>query len=140
MLRRTLLALFLLSALGCAEEPRPRCAWCGMIVAEADGWRARGVGEDGQVLHFDAPKCLFRHRFDRGEVTSPQMVEYYSQELVRAEGLYFVLGSDLRSPMGRDIVPVDGLRNAEQLMEDHHGDRVVRYREVTPSMIRPLFE
>jgi nitrous oxide reductase accessory protein NosL len=138
-----LLATFLVAllALACGseessgEEATERCDTCGMIVSPESGWRA-----GGEDLAFDAPKCLFRHRHREGDVPGAWVIEYYSQERRPAREMLYVVGSDLESPMGRDLVPVDGREAAERLMEDHSGERILAFDEVTEDVVDGLFE
>ena len=53
--------------------------------------------------------------------------------------LFYVIGSDLESPMGRDLVPVRGREEAERLRDDHHGEAVLSYDEVTSEVVEGLF-
>ncbi len=136
-----LLAAFALALAGCDDAtPTPRCATCGMIVEPTSGWRAGGRAE-GADLVFDAPKCLFRYRHEHGgALEDAWVIEYYTQERRSPEGLRFVIGSDLESPMGRDLVPVEGEEAAERLRVDHHGEAALTYDQVTPAVVQALFE
>jgi copper chaperone NosL len=128
--------LFLLAACSepSANAQNARCELCGMRIEPDSGWRSGGAS-----LRFDSPKCLFRYRHERGEVREPWMIEYYTQRRRPAEGLFYVIGSDLEGPMGRDLVPVEGREAAERLRRDHHGDRVLSYAEVTREVAASLF-
>lgn len=137
-------------ALGCgggegseahAQSAGARCAHCGMRVAADSTWRAGLTTRSGEALSFDAPKCMFRLlRGERGHgAREPWVIEYYSSERRPAAALLYVVGSDLASPMGRDLVPVEGRERAERLLRDHHGERILTFDEVTPAVIDPLF-
>ena len=92
-----LVSAFALAACGSDDaDERVRCATCGMVVPEDSGWRA-----GGESLAFDAPKCLFRRIHREGPVEGAWVIEYYSQERAPAAELFYVIGSDLESPMGR---------------------------------------
>ena len=117
-----------------SEAETLRCGTCGMMVAPDDGWRAGTTGEA-----FDSPKCLFRHHHERGAVSDGWVIEYYSQERRPASGLFYVVGSDLEGPMGRDFVPIATREQAEQLRVDHHGDRVLAFEEITEEEAAALF-
>ena len=67
------------------------------------------------------------------------MTEYYSQERRSARTLFYVLGSDLEGPMGRDLVPVAGRDEAERFRREHHGERVLAFDEVTSDIVEDLF-
>jgi nitrous oxide reductase accessory protein NosL len=135
------LAAWLLAA--CETEStaaaQQRCELCGMRIESSSGWRAGARAADGEALAFDTPKCLFRRHHERGAVTDPWVIEYYSQARRPARDLFFVIGTDLEGPMGRDLVPVAGRENAERLMREHHGQRVLTFAEVTREVTASLF-
>jgi len=116
------------------EAASERCDTCGMLVSPEDGWRA-GADE----LTFDAPKCLFRHAHRHGELRSPWVIEYYTQERRDAEGLLYVTGTDLESPMGADLVPVEGREAAERLLAEHGGETILAFDEVSAPLVEALF-
>lgn len=134
-MRRHLVPFAFLLALACGSSDTARCDTCGMIVAPDSGWRAGAEG-----LAFDAPKCLFRHALRHGAPRDPWVIEYYGQARRPAPELLYVIGTDLESPMGRDLVPVDGAEAAERLREDHGGQRILRYDEIDAAVIDALFE
>lgn len=138
------LSLFLLALAACGGEdaaaPTTRCDLCGMVVAEDSGWRAGGTGADGEALAFDTPKCLFRHRHERGEVNEPWVIEYDSQTRRPAAELVYVLGSDVEGPMGRDLVPLASRARATGFSADHAGDDVLAFDEVTAEVVGALFQ
>jgi nitrous oxide reductase accessory protein NosL len=134
-----LLVFAALSACGSSEARPERCDLCGMIVDESSGWRAGGSAADGSTLVFDAPKCLMRYTHQRGEVRGAWVIEYYTQERRPARELFYVIGSDLESPMGRDLVPIAGREAGERLVADHHGEAVLSYDEVSAQVVEALF-
>ncbi|MDQ3037996.1 MAG: nitrous oxide reductase accessory protein NosL, partial [Myxococcota bacterium] len=104
-------------------------------------WRAGLTTASGEALSFDAPKCMFRVlRGERGQgARDPWVIEYYASERRPARSLLYVIGSDLQSPMGRDLVPIEGRERAGRFVADHHGDRALTFDEVTPAVIDTLF-
>jgi copper chaperone NosL len=131
MLRHAWLALFLFA---CSGDTTVRCELCGMVIDESSGWRA-GAGE----ARFDTPKCLFRHREQGHTIERAWVIEYYAQERRDADDLFYVLGSDVQGPMGRDLVPIAGRENAERFLADHHGERILAFDEVRGEVVDALF-
>ena len=131
------------SIAGCSgestAEAQQRCDLCGMRVDPSSGWRAGARDASGQALAFDAPKCMFRRHFERGAISEPWVIEYYSQVRRPARELFFVIGTDLQGPMGRDLVPVAGREAADRLLREHHGERVLAFDEVTREVVGTLF-
>jgi hypothetical protein len=141
MTRPLALTLFVLFALvACSDAPeRPRCAECGMLADQAPRFAAGAKAEDGKTLRFDTPKCLFRYlESARGEGARDAWVtSYYDQRRLPAERAVYVVGSDLRSPMGDDLVPVADAEAAAQLAGDH-GGRPVNAEAIDDALLRSL--
>lgn len=135
------LALTLTAVVACSSssEEHPRCAQCGMYADAAPQWLATARDSAGTVLQFDGPKCMLRYAAgaDAARRLQLSVTEYYSQTARPADTLLYVRGSDLRSPMGRDLVPVDGRDAATDFARDHGGD-VLTFAELTPEVLAGL--
>ncbi|RMF71479.1 MAG: nitrous oxide reductase accessory protein NosL, partial [Alphaproteobacteria bacterium] len=97
-------------------------------------WQATLVFADGQRLVFDGPKDLFRYLQEPSlrlpgrspaEVRQVWVTEYYSATPIPARDVFFIAGSDVMGPMGAELVPVKGRKQAETFMRDHGGRRVM---------------
>lgn len=126
--------------------PRERCPVCGMFVAQYPEWIATIVLENDEQVFFDGAKDMFRYYFSlpQGEITREDIhgifvTEYYSARYAPVEDVFFVLGTDVYGPMGAELIPVRGQRNAETFMRDYSGDRIVVFDEVTADMLPPDF-
>lgn len=113
---------------------------CGMFVGRDRSWLAAIAFKDGTSAFFDGPKDLFRYAAEPGRYTKGRsapdlkavyVTEYYSARLTPAEGLYYVVGSDVLGPMGRELVPVAGKEQSETFRVDHQGKRILRFRDAT---------
>jgi nitrous oxide reductase accessory protein NosL len=67
------------------------------------------------------------------------VIEYYTGQRRPAEALFYVIGSDVQGPMGRDFVPVEGRERAQRFRADHHGDRVLAWSEIDAATVQSLF-
>lgn len=123
------------------------CPVCGMMPAKHTDWNAQIVYGDGEAVHFDVPKDLYTYVYNPNEYLDDRTVddieaayftEYYTTERVAlTDDLYFVKGSDVTGPMGKDLVPVQGRGNADTFAEEH-GGTVLTPEEVTPSVVSEL--
>ncbi|GAB4264826.1 MAG: nitrous oxide reductase accessory protein NosL [Deferrisomatales bacterium] len=127
--------------------PRDRCPVCGMFVAGFANWVATIVFADGTQAFFDGPKDMLTFYFDpgkydpkrdRSDVEALFVTEYYSTRRVPVEAVYFVLGSDVLGPMGRELVPVSGRKRAETFLRDHQGTRMLRFSELSAEILSDL--
>lgn len=127
--------------------PETRCPVCGMFVAEYPNWIAQVEFQDGSSDFFDGPKDMFRYLQDiprfRPEATPDQVVailvtDYYALKRIDARTAFFVVGSDVNGPMGRELVPFETEEAADEFKADHHGEQILRFNEVDRDWIDQL--
>ena len=133
-----------LSAKPKMPEKKDRCPVCGMFVAPYPDWIATIVLKDDSQLFFDGCKDLFRYYFElpagsgkgtQGQIAEIYVTEYYSTQLVTADEVFFVLGSDVYGPMGKELIPVANKELAEEFMRDHSGTQVLPFEKITPEIL-----
>lgn len=125
----------------CESEPsRARCPQCGMFTDAAPRWRVGLTGPDGAEHTFDSPKCMVRwmHGDDGRGASLAWVTEYYTQERRPVANIHFVVGSDVESPMGRDLVPVAGREAATRFSADHGGTAVLTLADITDEILASL--
>lgn len=119
-----------------APDAEARCAVCGMFVAPYSSWIAALQMDDGRTYYFDGPKDMFIFFSDLAkylpgastdQVQNLFVTEYYSAETVPAAEVFFVIGSDVLGPMGKELVPVAGRQAAEIFRRDHGGKKLMRF-------------
>ena len=127
-----------------APGPKDRCPVCGMFVAPYPDWVAAIALDNGKWLYFDGCKDLFRYYFASvaGKTATAAntfsgiyVTEYYTTQFVPAREVFYVLGSDVLGPMGKELIPVAGQEQAETFMRDHSGRRILRFDEVRPELL-----
>lgn len=130
---------------GASTPPLPskgeRCGVCGMYVSPFPTWVAALRAADGKVEYFDGPKDMFKRLFLlKGKGAAPQVfvTDYYSAKIIPAEAAFFVAGSDVMGPMGKDLVPLSSEKEAAGFRRDHGGNAVYRLGEVTEETLRAL--
>ncbi len=118
-----------------------------MFVARYPDWIAAVRFRDGSHAVFDGAKDLFKFWFDPGQylpsrrsadLESAIVTGYYGVAQLDARAAFFVLGSDVYGPMGRELVPFASLAEAEEFKRDHRGTRILRFDEVTAPLVRSL--
>jgi nitrous oxide reductase accessory protein NosL len=107
-----------------------------MFVAPYPNWVALVEFKDGSRDFFDGPKDMFVYFFDLAkyrpqarpeDIAGIYVTEYYTTRLVGARDVYFVTGSDVMGPMGKELVPVAGRENAETFRRDHGGTKIMQF-------------
>ena len=124
-----------------------RCPVCGMFVYKYPKWVARIVLKNGEYYFYDGAKDMFKHIFDTAKYTpgkSPEdmdsivVTDYYETELIDAKTAFYVIGSDVLGPMGHELLPFKDEESAKEFMEDHKGNKIIRFQEVTADVIKAL--
>lgn len=128
-------------------KPTDKCPVCGMFVAKYPDWVAQAIYRDGSYAVFDGAKDLFKYLFNlptyaptkrAADIAALYVTEYYSLTLVDGRAAWYVIGSDVLGPMGRELVPLAGEKEARQFMVDHKGKRLLRFTEVTADALKGL--
>jgi nitrous oxide reductase accessory protein NosL len=147
-LASSLLTVALLLA---GPEPKPlpgeKCPVCGMFVARYPDWVAGVRFAGGDRVLFDGAKDLFKFLLKcedygavmrRTDVAAVFVTDYYTLKPVEARAAFYVTGADVLGPMGHELVPFGRREDAEEFRRDHRGQRLHRFDEVTPALLKAL--
>src|SRR5512133_551133 len=102
------------AAVGQSASAKDKCPVCGMFVSKYPDWTAAIVFKDGTKVYFDGAKDLFKYLANPGsytpgrsskDVDSISVKDYYSVQPVNGRSAYYVAGSDVLGPMGRELIP-----------------------------------
>lgn len=128
-------------------SPQDRCAVCGMFVAKHKDFLAEFVFRDGSYAVFDGAKDMFRCYFDiaaslpgktRKDIAAIYVTDYYSLKLIDGARAFFVAGSDILGPMGAELIPLAGEKDARSFLADHKGRSILKFSDVTPQLVKGL--
>jgi nitrous oxide reductase accessory protein NosL len=120
------------------------CPVCGMLVSKYPNWAATLVWADGRAAHFDGAKDLFQYLANlkkyapgrRAETISAMVVtEFYDLKRIPAKTAYYIIGSDVKGPMGHEFVPLATRADADEFLEEHKGKRILQFDQVTAEII-----
>jgi len=124
-----------------------RCPVCGMYVAKYREFLAQIVFKDGSYAVFDGAKDMFKYYLNiakynknrqKPDIDSVYVTDYYNVVLVDALKAYFVKGSNVYGPMGKELIVFESEDSAKEFMIDHSGDSILRFDDVTMDIIKPL--
>jgi nitrous oxide reductase accessory protein NosL len=128
-------------------DSRDKCPVCGMFVAKYPDFAAQIQFRDGSTLHFDGAKDMFKYYLNLsryapgkkpGDITAVFVTNYYDLTMVDGLLAYYVVGSDVYGPMGRELIPFTRESEARDFMKDHKGKSTIRFRDVTAAVLKPL--
>ncbi len=124
-----------------------RCPVCGMYVAMYKDFIAQIVFKDGSYAVFDGAKDMFKYYLNMAkyekkrqasDIDSIYVTDYYSTNLVDSLKAYFVKGSNVYGPMGKELIPFASESDAREFMVDHSGDSLIRFDDVTMEILKSL--
>ncbi len=134
-----------------AGIPQPavkdKCPVCGMFVAKYPDWATVLHFKDGTPAFFDGPKDLFKYllglkRYNptrkAGDVERIIVKDYYRVVPIDGKKAWYVLGSDVYGPMGKELIPLAKEADAETFRQDHKGRRILKFSEITPEVIKTV--
>lgn len=149
-----LIAFLLINAVaGAAEKEMPKptakdkCPVCGMFVSKYPDWTTAILFKNGSHVFFDGAKDMFKYLFDMkrydpskkaDDVQSVMVKDYYRLNWTDARKAWFVMGSNIYGPMGRELVAMEKEGDAKEFMTDHKGKRILRFEEVTREVMKSL--
>lgn len=126
-------------------ETKSKCAVCGMFVQRHLDWLAVLELEGASPQFFCGPKDLFkflhfparyRPEIPRKSVLAIHLKDYYTLEFIDGRQAFFVTGSDVRGPMGKDLIPFGRREDAAGFLQDHDGRRLLPFAEITPALLQ----
>ena len=142
-----LLAGSLPAAEALKPSPKDKCPVCGMFVAKYPDWIAAIRFRDGSAVFFDGAKDMFKYYFDLkkyapskkpSDIQTLQVTDYYDLIPINGYEASYVLGSDIFGPMGRELISFAKEGAAREFLKDHKGKSIVKFKEITPALIKTL--
>lgn len=126
---------------------KDKCPVCGMFVAKYPDFAAQIQFRDGSTFYFDGTKDMFKFygnlsRYAPGkkpaDISAILVTSYYDLTMVDGSSAYYVMGSDVFGPMGRELIPFVKESEARDFLQDHKANKILRFRDVTPADLRTL--
>ena len=127
--------------------PKGNCAVCGMHVANFPGWAAVASFTDGTLAWFDGPKDLFTYLLDLkqyaakrspSDIGTIQVKDYYGLKHIDGRTAFYVIGSDVLGPMGKELIPFATEASARDFLKDHRGQRILPFQEISLATMKGL--
>ena len=126
---------------------KDKCPVCGMFVSGYPNWLAAIRLKNDSVLYFDGPKDMLTYYLHPGKYTLPAgqaaitevtVKDFYTLKTIDARQAYFVVGSNVFGPMGKELVPLAERSAAQEFLKDHQGKKIYTFNEITPALLQSL--
>ncbi len=131
--------------------PKPaakdKCPVCGMFVAKYPDWVMVVLFREGSPAFFDGTKDMFKYLFNikrydpakkSEDIKGILVKDYYRVSFIDARKAWYVIGSDIYGPMGRELIPLEHEADAREFLNDHKGRKILRFSEITPEVVKSL--
>jgi len=141
------LALFLMNKKSSKKLQVPKeakCPVCGMFVAKYPKWAAMmQVGD--KKFYFDGVKDMMKFyfydqtfQFKRSKINKVLVQDFYTFKVLDARDAFYVAGSNVYGPMGKELIPFESLKEAKNFFKDHKGQKILRFNQITLDLIKSL--
>ncbi len=126
---------------------KEKCSVCGMFVSKHPDWIAQVIFRDGSYASFDGAKDMFKYYLNmkkynpaKGvkDVRAVHVTDYYTLTIIDGLNAFYVSGSDVYGPMGKELIAFEKESDASVFAKDHGGKRPLRFREITPVILKAL--
>jgi nitrous oxide reductase accessory protein NosL len=118
-----------------------------MFVAKYPDFLCQVLFKDGSKAFFDGAKDMFKYTHhlsrynpgkNRSDIQAVFVTDYY--DLVPIDGMkaYYVTGSTVYGPMGKELIPFVNEEAANEFLVDHSGSSILRYKDVTLETLKSL--
>jgi copper chaperone NosL len=128
-------------------SPADKCPVCGMFVAKYPDFAGQIIFRDGTVTFFDGSKDLFKYYLNlaaytpkrkQQDISAIYVTGYYTLAPMDGRKGWYVTGSDVFGPMGRELIPFENEAEAREFNSDHKGKGVLKFPQVTPGILKGM--
>jgi nitrous oxide reductase accessory protein NosL len=124
-----------------------KCPVCGMFVSKYPEWVEVITFRDSTSVFFDGAKDLLIYYLNMKKynpektadsIASVRVKDYYSLNYIDARKAFYVIGSNVYGPMGKELIPFAKDADAREFLKDHKGKQILRFSEITPQVMKSL--
>lgn len=123
-----------------------RCSVCGMFVAKYEDWIVQTRLADNSVMFFDGVKDMMvfyfnskkYSKFQQEDIREIWVKDYYSLQWLDGFKAFFVVGSDVYGPMGKEFIPFQSREAADNFLKDHKGTKILTFNEITDDLVQSM--
>jgi len=126
---------------------KDKCPVCGMFVVKYPDFVAQIIFRDGSYAVFDGVKDMLKYfgavsRYapskKPADIVAIYVTDYYSLRHIDGYRAFYVTGSDVLGPMGKELIPFAGKSDALEFMKDHKGTSILTFQQITPAVMKSL--
>jgi copper chaperone NosL len=129
------------------EDLYSECPVCGASVSQYRDFIATIALKDASHVFFHGVKEMMKYYLDvkkynpaktQADIQSIYVTDHNSLAPVDGLKAFYVSGSDLQGPKGKDLIPFEKKSEAEDFMQEHKGSAILTFGEINKSLIESL--
>jgi copper chaperone NosL len=127
--------------------PMDKCPVCGMFVAKYPDFIAMFSFKDGGHVFFDGVKDMMWYylelqKYDPSkkpeDIVDIRVTDYYGVSGIDGAKAFYVSGSDIYGPMGKELIPFEKEQEAKEFMKDHKGKAIFGFKDIHRDTLKAL--
>jgi nitrous oxide reductase accessory protein NosL len=119
------------------------CHNCGMP-ADSPEWNVGVKTKGGEEVYYCSPRCFFTVYLDEKNrpqgILSMDVRDFGDKQKMPAEQAFFVTGTEIKGPMGYDLIPHKTKEAAEAFKKDKKGHQLLTFKEVTKEILKEALQ
>ncbi|PWJ36044.1 nitrous oxide reductase accessory protein NosL [Sediminitomix flava] len=119
-------------------DKKDTCSHCGMRNEDFKKWNAY-IQDGTESYTFCCTRCMIASKLENKDKLSAeaeyQVTDYYTLKIINADAGFYIMGSDVAGPMGKDFIVVDSKKAAEDFIKDHGGEKPVKFKDISMAML-----
>ena len=121
-----------------------KCPVCGMFTSKFPKWVANIKTNDGHSHYFDGVKDMmkfyfeptkYNHNHSNSDISEINVTDYYTLESIDGKKAFYVLGSNIYGPMGKELIPFKSEEDANKFKDEHFGEKVLRFEDLSKEIL-----
>lgn len=99
---------------------------------------AAAVFKDGRVVGFDGARCMFvynsipqKYNVNVADIAQQYVTDFVSKKMIELPRAFLVLGSEVKGPMGYDLIAFSNKEEAAKFASENDGKWIVQLHEIT---------
>lgn len=126
---------------------KEKCPVCGMFVYKYPAWTAEITFKNGTHHVFDGVKDMMKFYFEpqkyddkvkKDDFEKIRVIDYYTLKAIDGKNAFYVAGSSVYGPMGRELIPFKNLSDAKNFIRDYGGNKILTFGEITREIVHEL--
>ena len=82
------------------------------------------------MMKFYFEPSKYNHNHSSNDINEIKVTDYYSLESIDGKKAFYVIGSNVYGPMGKELIPFKTHTEAEKFMNDHFGKKVLKFEDI----------